>query len=586
MKKNKFIYKSIKSIKSIIKYLAPAVIVASIFFIHNIIKQKENKTIKPVTGDSLVNLDYLKHKITLATELIKNGEEQKAIKYYKTLLQYERTFSIIHFNLGKLYTKNEKNQEAVYHFKKAIETNPQNVNAYTFLGVHLRDKMGKYEESTQYLKKAVKLSPKYFDANLQLGKTYHDMGKFKQALKYHKRAVHLSPKSIFPYLNIAYTYNKIGKLETAVTLYKKVIAMDPQCSNAYYNLGYTLKILGRLPEAIKSLDKAIELRPDYLDAHIARSQSKIALQNFDEGWDEYEWRWGLFGIDQHKYKRDMWDGSDIKGKTILLRTEQGLGDTMQFVRLVKNIKEMGAAKVICKVQKPLVKLLSGCDFIDKVIYDIKDAGKCDCHAQLMSLPRILKIQPDAIPAQMPYFKADPTLEKEWAKKLSKDKNFKVGICWHVDPVHEKDKSPWSLRSVNIEQFEPLAKLKNVTFYSLQKLDDYKKLENIPQGMNLQNFGPDFDKKHGSFMDSAAIIKSLDLVITVDTCVAHLAGALNKPVWMLLPYSPDCRWYLKTSKTPWYPTMKLFRQSKPRNWDEPINKIALELGEKIKKNKVS
>ena len=248
---------------------------------------------------------------------------------------------------------------------------------------------------------------------------------------------------------------------------------------------------------------------------------------------------------------------------------------------------MGAAKVICKVQKPLVKLLSRCPFIDKVVHDINDAGTYDCYTHLMSLPRIFNMQPDNIPAEMPYLYADPTLEKEWKEKLSKDKNFKVGICWHVDPIHEETKSPWSLRSVELDQLAPLANIKNVTFYSLQKLDNpQQQLKNLPKGMTFHTFGPDFDRKNGSFMDSAAIIKNLDLVITVDTCIAHLAGALNKSVWMLLPYAPDCRWYLKRTDSPWYPTMTMFRQKKPSHWDKTIENIAVALGKEIQKNKTN
>jgi len=581
-------------LKPIAKYTSLIFAAAVVFMlgtkIKKIVHNKPPKTpttqqTKDITNNVLVNLDYLKEKLAIADELVKNNAGAKAIEYLKTLLQYERTFGTIHFHIAKIYLDSKQHNQAEHHLKKVIELTPQDVNAHTFLGTALRDQ-GKFEQATDHFKTAIRFAPTYFDAHLHLGKTYHEMGKHDKAVRSYHEAIKIDPKSIFPYLNMAYTYNKIGQLEKAIDLYKHVIKIDPDCQNAHYNLGYSLKIMGKLQDALKSLDKAIELKPDYLDAHIARAQSRIALRMFDDGWDEYEWRWGLFGIDPHKYREEMWDGSDITGKTILLRTEQGLGDTMQFIRLAKQVKKMGAKKVICKVQKPLVKLLSNCDFIDEVIHDVKKAGAYDCYTHLMSLPRIFKMQPDQIPAEIPYFKADPTLEKEWAAKLSKNKNFKVGLCWHVDPIHEKTKSPWSLRSIDLEQLKPLANLKNVTFYSLQKLDNYSALATAPAGLKIENFGPDFDKKHGSFMDSAAIIKSLDLVITVDTCLAHLAGALGKPVWMFLPYAPDCRWYLDTDKTPWYPTMTLFRQTKPQSWDGAINNVALSLEQEIKKNVIS
>jgi len=254
---------------------------------------------------------------------------------------------------------------------------------------------------------------------------------------------------------------------------------------------------------------------------------------------------------------------------------------MQFIRYAKIIKDMGAT-VICKVQKPLVKLLSSCPYIDEVFCEIDNSIKYDTHAQIMSLPRILNTTNNTIPNEMNYLYANPKLEEEWKEKLSQDKNFKVGLCWHVDPIHEKDKSPWSIRSITLKQFKPFAKLNGVSFYSLQKFKDYKPLMNLPKGLLLKTFGEDFDEKNGAFMDSAAIIKNLDLVITVDTCIAHLAGALNKPVWMFLPYSPDCRWYLKRTDTPWYPTMKLYRQSKPNDWKNAIKKVASDLSKEIKR----
>jgi len=578
------------TITEVIKYTAPSILIVLILFLSNTIRKsfdapRSTNKLEQQEPDSLINFEYLKQRINSANELVKNGQIDVAIEFFKTILEYEKVFAKLHFHLAQAYCSKEDNQKAKLHFKKSIGIQPKDPNAHAFFGELLR-KMNKFQESEKHLKIATTLAPKYFDAHLQLCKTYHDLDKLTESLKHGSIAAKLKPNNIFPYLHMAYTLNKKGDLDSAIIMYKKVISMDPKCHNAIYNLGYSLKIQGKLKESIPYLDRAIELKADYLDAHIARAQVKIALENFDEGWDEYEWRWGLFGINPHKYRREMWDGSDIKGKTILLRTEQGLGDTMQFVRLAKKVKEMGAAKVVCKVQKPLVKLLSKCPFIDKVVHDIKDVGNYDCYTHLMSLPRILKMQPDTIPAEMPYLYADLNLEKEWSEKLSKDKNFKVGICWHVDPVHEKTKSPWSLRSVNLQQFAPLAKLKNVTFYSLQKLDNSQQLVNMPSGMNLQTFGPDFDRKHGSFMDSAAIIKSLDLVITVDTCIAHLAGALNKPVWMLLPYAPDCRWYLNRSDTPWYPTMTMFRQTKPNYWDSAIENIAVALGQEVQKRKTS
>jgi len=547
---------------------------------------KTNVQTAPTKTNSILNVDSLKQQLTAAEQIGKTKNIDSEIKIYKDLLQDQRYFSFVHFNLGKAFSTKGNNKEAIHHFKKAIALHPKHVSAYTFLGIACK-KEKEYNEAIQYLTKAVALHPTYFDANLHLSKAHYEQNQLDQALLYGRKAKEIQPKNIHALLNLAYTYNKRGELEKAVQFYQQTLAIDPKLANAHYNLGYTYKIQGQMEKARQSLDQAIELKPDYLDAHLARAQVKIASENIIDGWDEYEWRWGLFGIDPLQYKASMWDGSDIAGKTILLRTEQGLGDTMQFVRYAKEVKEKTGATVICKVQKPLVKLLSQCPYIDKVVAGkLDDSLRFDTHAQLMSLPRILKTTRTTIPNQMNYLYADPKLHAYWKEKLSHDKNFKVGLCWHVDPVHEKDKSPWSVRSISLKQLEPFTSIDGVSFYSLQKFRNYNPLMDAPEGLCLKTFGDDFDDKHGPFMDSAAIIANLDLVITVDTCIAHLAGALNKPVWMFLPYAPDCRWYLKQNKTPWYPTMKLYRQEKPKDWAHVITMVSNDLANVVQKNKTS
>jgi len=570
----------------IIKYFVPPISLALLLISAYAIKifvfkpKTTKKTSATNKNSKILNIDFLKQKLIEAKKFRKSGARNQEIEIYKNLLGYQSYFACVHLNLGKALYLDKKYKSAEKYFRKAVELKPNYSSGHVFLGKMLQ-LQNKYEESKKYLETACKISPKYFDANLHLSKAYYQLNQFDKALHYAHIALKLKPKNIYAQLNLAYTYNKGGELNKAIRIYKKILGKNTNLANAHYNLGYTYKIQGRLDKAIESLDRAIEIRPDYLEAHIARAQAKIASERILDGWDEYEWRWGLFGIKPMQYKRLMWNGSYIKDKTILLRTEQGLGDTMQFIRYAKIIKDMGAT-VICKVQKPLVKLLSSCPYIDEVFCEIDNSIKYDTHAQIMSLPRILNTTNNTIPNEMNYLYANPKLEEEWKEKLSQDKNFKVGLCWHVDPIHEKDKSPWSIRSITLKQFKPFAKLNGVSFYSLQKFKDYKPLMNLPKGLLLKTFGEDFDEKNGAFMDSAAIIKNLDLVITVDTCIAHLAGALNKPVWMFLPYSPDCRWYLKRTDTPWYPTMKLYRQSKPNDWKNAIKKVASDLSKEIKR----
>ena len=220
--------------------------------------------------------------------------------------------------------------------------------------------------------------------------------------------------------------------------------------------------------------------------------------------------------------------------------------------------------------------------MDKLITDFGDKLKFDYQIPLLNIPGVIKTNLKTIPAEIPYLKADPQLVNFWKNKLAHDKKFRIGLCWHVDPEHELDKSPWAIRSFPAHLFVPLNTAGNVSFYSLQKINGEEQLKNLPDSFSIHTFGYNFDEKHGRFMDSAAVIMNLDLIITVDTSIAHLAAAMGKKVWMILPYSPDCRWYDDRSDTPWYPTMRLFRQPKPYDWESVSKELTNALKKELNK----
>ncbi|MCK5633045.1 tetratricopeptide repeat protein [bacterium] len=448
------------------------------------------------------------------------------------------------FYLGKIYSKKKQPKAAIAHYKKLLQ-----------------------------------LQPNHFGAHLLLSSEYMKLKENNQALAHGLMAIKVKPNNVHAYLNTGHAYNKKGEMDKAITMYQRAIELAPNLANAHYNLGYTLKIRGDLPNALKSLNRALELNPEYIDAHIARAQTYWALEDFDKAFKDYKWRWKLTGRTNTDQK--LWDGKeDLNGKKIVLYCEQGLGDTIQFIRYAKLIKQRGAY-VICKVQKPLLDLLGGCSFIDKLITNF-DQAPHNLRVALMDLPGILGMPPQQELVDIPYLQASKKLTNLWEKELSNDKNLKVGICWHVDPKHEKIKCPSAMRSISLQSLESIANIDGVSFYSLQKLNGIDQLKNKPENMSLYTFDGDFDNSHGRFMDTAALIKNLDLIITVDTSIAHVAGALGKPVWMLLPFSPDCRWYLNRKDTPWYPTMKLFRQKKPGTFDVALKQIAHELKREVKK----
>jgi tetratricopeptide (TPR) repeat protein len=431
------------------------------------------------------------------------------------------------------------------------------------------------------------------ELTLQASRLFAEIGALEKALTYAEKAATINPRNPIALANVGNMHNRLGNLDTAVTYYKKALAIKDDIPNLIYNLGYTIKRLGKLQEALPYFDRAIALKPDYLDAIIDRAYTYWALGDFERAWQDYAWRFNMHGANPTStLPMPLWDGRDLKGKTILLYAEQGLGDTLQFIRLAESVKKRGNPKIICKVQKPLVKLLQSYPYVDTFVtaYETKNI---DYQAPLMSLPGILKLTPANIPAPKTYLSADKKLVTEWQKKLSercacsdeqRSSEFRVGLCWHVDPIHEKDKSPVSRRSVAIKDLLPLGTLPNVSFYALQQGQGLEEINSLPESFKLTAFDPYFDKRHGSFMDSAAVIANMDLVITVDTAIAHLAGALGKEVWIFLPFSPDGRWSHTTNKTPWYPTARLFRQTKPSDWKTPINDIKKLLQQRVVEKK--
>ena len=504
----------------------------------------------------------------------------EAIKLFRQAIKSDPETLRSLVRLAGTLTRKNNYEDAASLYKTVITVEPSFISAYVSLGMCLH-KLERYNEAIKQYQTVLSLSPDYFDAHQQISRTFCEVKDFDRAIAHAQKAITLQPTNIYAQLNLGHAYNKRGDLETAVSHYKKALTLDSNFANAHYNLGYTLKLQGKFDEAIKHLNKALEIQPDYVDAHIALSHAHWFLGNFDQAWKHYEWRWKLFNVDPRAMQIPFWDGSDLKNKTILLYSEQGLGDTLQFIRLAKQIKEKGA-RIICKVQKPLIKLLATYPYVDKFITKISEAEKVDYQAPLMSLPGMLHVTPQTIPADIPYLKTDKKLADTWKTKLDTNKKFNVGLCWHVDPIHDIDKSPVSKRSIELAVFEPLGSLKNVTFYSLQKGMGEDQLAQLSKSLKVKSLGADFDTTHGAFMDSAAVIQQLDLVIAVDTSVAHVAAALGKETWMLLPYSPDCRWGLGCSTTPWYPTMTLFRQDKPFDWHHVVEKIKVALNKKLQK----
>jgi hypothetical protein len=322
-----------------------------------------------------------------------------------------------------------------------------------------------------------------------------------------------------------------------------------------------------------SYEQALRIEPDYVPARWNRALASLLLGNFEQGWVEYEWRWKRKQQPQRSFRQALWDGRELSGRTILLHAEQGLGDTLQFIRYAPLVKERGG-RVIVECQPSLLELLGSCRGIDVLEAQGSALPEFDVQAPLLSLPRILGTSLATIPANVPYVVADAELVGRCRQELEAVPGFRIGIAWQGSTMHKRDRQ----RSLPLGRFEPLARLPGVRLLSLQVGAGADQLRDLGDRFPIADLGGRFDP--WSLRDAAAVISVLDLVISVDSAMAHLAGALGVPIWLLLPFASDWRWLLEREDSPWYPTMRLFRQSEPGDWDGVFDRVTNALAKQL------
>lgn len=341
----------------------------------------------------------------------------------------------------------------------------------------------------------------------------------------------------------AYQSVKNNQPEKAYQLYKTIHEYTPKETAIVYNLGYICNLIGEQEEAITWYNKAIALEPDNEKAHLGRAKARLAICDFENGWPEFEYRMADYKTYIKQFTHQDLTPQKLAGKHIFLRAEWGLGDMIQFVLpYAKLLKSIGAT-VIVQTFDALMSLFASCPYIDQLIPVGKAPYYCDFQIPYLSLPMIFKTDLDSIPASPPYLFANITLIELWKKKLECDQNFKVGLCWHAKPIYLEE-SPYTKRSIPLQLFEPLSSIDGISFYSLQKIHGIAKLQNLPKQFVIHHFDNDFDESNGRFMDTAALIKNIDLIISADTSIVHVAGSLGAQTWVLLPYNAEWRWQKK------------------------------------------
>jgi len=497
------------------------------------------------------------------------GHPDDALRNLKKALQYGPENAEACVNIGFILQGKKQFDEAIEFYEKAIHLNAALFEAYINLGNIFTEKR-QFGEAILNYQKAIQVEPLSPDAYSSLGIALLKAERYNEAVICCRKALELAPQNADMHYNFGIALQEQGILDDAITCYRKASEMNPGDAETLNNLAFALQENRRPHEALPYYRKALQLDPGYTTAHWNLSLALLLTGNFREGWREYEWRWGTKYLLSSKrdFAQPLWDGSDLKGRTILLHAEQGFGDTFQFVRYAPLVAGLGA-NVVLECQKPVAALMQSVGGIQHVIARGEELPAFDIHCPLLSLPLAFDTTLETVPATVPYISADSSLSAKWRDRLKDDDSeMKIGIAWAGNPGFKQNR----YRNIPLHFFIPVAGLPGVSLYSLQKGEESAMANNPPGQMKVVDYTGDIN----DFSDTAAFMENLDLIISVDTAVAHLAGAMGKRVWTLLPFSPEWRWLLEREDSPWYPTMKLFRQSSKGDWASVIDRVVQEL----------
>jgi len=464
---------------------------------------------------------------------------------------------------GVLYGQLGRFEEALHYLQSACLSRPKDFFSHYNAGVALQE-LGRYEEALLSYERALKLRPGLVEGYINRGNVLKELGRYDEALASYDKAITRDRASAKAYNNRGAVLEVLGRYTEALASYEKAIALNSNFAQAHNNRGSLLEKFCRYDEALASYDKAITLNPDFAEAHYNKGLLLMLLGDDEHGRPLYEWRWKT---DQKKsfrnFPQPLWLGdSSLTGRTILLHAEQGLGDTLQMVRYVPMVEELGA-NVILEVPAVLISLLKTLRGNFTLVARGDALPAFDLQCPLMSLPLAFRTRIDNIPAPIPYLSADPEKQQTWRERLGPKVRPRVGLAWSGNPQHKNDRN----RSMSLHMLEPLLHL-DCEYHALQKEIRAEDCMTLSQFKQIQNHAEELK----DFADTARLIAELDLVITVDSAVAHLAGAMGKDVWILLPFHSDHRWLTKRDDSAWYPTAKLFRQHSIADWMSVIAEI--------------
>lgn len=494
---------------------------------------------------------------------------EEALASYREAIRLAPNFALAHCNLGVALFRLRRHSEAVTALERAVQMQPDLAAAHHNLGA-VWQRQRQLDKAIECYRKALQLAPQSADAHFHLAGALADSEQFAAAEAHLREALQLRPDHADSHSGLGMALQEQGLLDESLASYRVALRLAPDVARMHYNIGTAYQELGLLDEAAVELDHAVKLQPDHMQARANRAMVWLQQGHFNRGWPEYEYRWQCPNNPQPRFSQPAWDGGDIAGRTILIYAEQGLGDTLQFVRYAALVRERGA-RVIVRCQKPLAPLLRSCPGIDQLVPMGEPLPPFDMHAAMVSLPGLLHTTVDTIPASVPYLFAEPERVARWKSKLAHYREFKIGVVWQGRQLNRGN----LLRSAPLVEFAPLAQLPRVRLISLQKGYGQEQIAAAAAVAPVTVLDEPLDE-NGAFLDTAAVMTQLDLVICVDTAIGHLAGALGVPVWLALGSVAEWRWLTVRDDTPWYPSMRLFRQSKRGDWKSVFSEMSRRL----------
>jgi tetratricopeptide (TPR) repeat protein len=497
------------------------------------------------------------------------GNFDAAVRAYQTAIELNPDFDLVHSNLARLLESARRFAEAEVSLQRAIQLKPTEP-AYWLQLAGVLSRQGKQPEAERALREAIGYQPQNLELKIHLAAALVEQERLDEAADVYRAVIGLQPEFAQAHCSLAFVLERQGRLREGLAAAERAVELRLDYAEGFNNLGIVLRALHRLNEACDAFRRAIELKPEFALAEFNLGTTLLLAGRYPEGWPGYCQHARVAGTAAVGLPSTEWDGRPIADQRLLVYADQGLGDTIQFARFLPLCKQTSEARLTFRCQPSLRRLFADCSAADAICTTEEDLPAFDQHVPLASLPGLFGMTIEQVGLSVPYLKTSATLPPRIGDLLGeKTRDRQIGLVWQGNPRQTRD----VVRSCPLAKLLPLLELPGMRFFSLQcDSTGRSQLADSSAAGSIVDVGELLE----DFADTAAVLQRLDLLITVDTAIAHLAGALRRPVWTMLCHTPDWRWHLDRSDSPWYPTMRLFRQRAWGDWDSVVDRVRAEL----------